>query len=300
MRPDVVIAYCAVPNVLCGLMWRTTGARLCIWNQQDLHVPARFRESTFARSAQLTPLVVALSDAARRFLVERLGVDPRRIRMIHNSAVLPPARESGANWRARLDLASDALVVVMLANLNRHKDHATLLRAWRLVLDRIGGTRETVLLIAGRPAGTEDAAKAVAYDLDLRSSVRFLGDVDDVAGLLQAVDVGVLSSHGEGYGRALQECMVAGLPVAGTDVEGIREAVGGLGARFLAAPGDVEGLADRLLELLRDKALRTRLGEANAVRARFEWSFEHTTAAYSDLVVDALRMRGGLAGDPGR
>jgi glycosyltransferase involved in cell wall biosynthesis len=121
-----------------------------------------------------------------------------------------------------------------------------------------------VLLLAGRSAGTKDAAKAVAYDLDLGSSVRFLEDVVDVSGLLAASDIGVLSSQSESAPNALLESMAAGLPVVGTDVPGIREIVPSGQTGSLVPPRDAEALAAALLELILDPAARDRLGRGNA------------------------------------
>ena len=111
-------------------------------------------------------------------------------------------------------------------------------------------------------------AKALAYDLDLGSSVRFLEDVVDVAGLLGASDIGVLSSGSESAPNALLESMAVGLPVAATDVPGIREIVPAGQDRYLGPPRDHEQLAAVLVELIGDAALRERLGHANQEHIR--------------------------------
>ena len=42
-RPDVLMPYTTRPNVLCGLVWPTTGASICVWNQRDLAPSTKFR-----------------------------------------------------------------------------------------------------------------------------------------------------------------------------------------------------------------------------------------------------------------
>ena len=155
----------------------------------------------------------------------------------------------------------------MLAHLHPGKDHATLLRAWRIVLDECG--REgPVLLLAGRPSGTEAAVKSLAFDLELGRSVRFLDDVEDVDGVLAASDVAVLSSRSESRPHALLESAAAGLPFVATDVPGIREAVGAHQTPYLAPPEDAARLAQVLVELISQPALRTELGRENRRNAR--------------------------------
>jgi len=288
LRPDVLMPYCTRPNVLCGLVWETTGARICIWNQRDLLPSSRFRPSLIARAARRTPLLIANSRAAADHLVRVVGVPSERVRVIHDSVDIEAPQEDRASWRIQLGLSEDVFVTTMLAHLHRHKDHETMLRAWRRVLDGLGAGADAVLLLAGRSAGTEDAAKALAYDLELGRSVRFLGDVGDIGGLLSATDLGVLSSQSESYPNALLECMAAGLPVVGTDIAGIREVVGEHQFRYLASSGDSAGLASAIMSLYADEELRRSLGEENRLRV-LDGQTVPAAQAIADLVVDALR-----------
>jgi len=291
LRPDVLIPRTNLPNVVCGLTWRLTGAKVCVWNQLDVLGTKRFSHRLFRRALRSSPIVVTTAYQVREWLVAQWGVDRDRIHVVRSEVTLAPARESRADWRCRLGVQEDELAACMLGHFHVGKDHTTLLRAWRLVVDRIGTTGGPVLMLAGRPAGTEDAAKALAFDLDLRPYVRFLGDVDDVAGLLGAVDLAVFSSPSEALGRGATEPMSLGLPVVGTDVPGIREAVGEPGRPFLAAPGDAERLADAVLRLAADPELRALVGRRNAELIRGRQSAEQTTDVYVRLLADALSGR---------
>ena len=136
----------------------------------------------------------------------------------------------------------------------------------------------------------QDAAKALAFDLRLDESVRFLGVVDDVPGLVGASDVSVLSSLREGLPRSLLESMGAGVPVAGTDIPGIREAVGAEGLPFLAPLHDVDALADVLLVLARDGDLRARLGASYARRVAQEFTVDRMLTSYRETLVCSSRL----------
>jgi glycosyltransferase involved in cell wall biosynthesis len=262
LRPDVLMPYTTRPNVLCGLVWRFTGASVCVWNQRDLSVSTKFSPEVVERAARRSSLLVANSITGSEFLVSRFGVRPDRVRVVLDTVELPTPVMSRSEWRARRELREDAVVATMLAHFHHGKDHETVLRAWRHVVDRVGDG--AVLLLAGRSAGAKDAAKAVAYDLDLGSSVRFLEDVVDVSGLLAASDIGVLSSQSESAPNALLESMAAGLPVVGTDVPGIREILPSEQTSFLATPRDAAALAAALVQLIDDQDARERLGRRNA------------------------------------
>jgi len=263
MRPDVLLPYTSRPNVLCGLIWRATGASLSVWNQQDVIRATKFGPRLTAFAVRRTPLFVANSEAARDFLVSELSAPAERVHVVLAGGPEPIDLDGLRDtWRVRLGIDHRAPVVSMLAHLHPGKDHATLLRAWRVVLDerRADGP---VLLLAGRPSGTENALKALAFDLEFGRSVRFLGDVEEIEGVLAASDVAVLSSRSESRPHALLESAAAGLPIAGTDVPGIRGTVGAHQAPYLAPPGDADRLAEVLIQLISDPALRAELGAEN-------------------------------------
>ncbi len=119
------------------------------------------------------------------------------------------ARPAGGPFRA-----------LMVATLEPHKDHDTLLRAAVLLQD--GGSPIEIWL-AG--AGSLEAQlKAQAHELGVESTVRFLGARRDVPELLGQCDVFVLSTTPqEGFGVVLFEALAAGLPVIATAVSPVRE-----------------------------------------------------------------------------
>jgi glycosyltransferase involved in cell wall biosynthesis len=270
-RPDILLPYTVIPNVLCGTIWHLTGARICIWNQRDeglLHPPTRIERS----AVRHCPRHIANSDQGARFLIDTMGVPPSSVTVVRNGVEYRAPAHDASAWRARLEIEDGCVVACMVANLTRVKDHQTLLLAWREVAARLRAeNRRGVLLLAGRFDDTHASLVALAKQLEIANSVRFLGTVSDVFGLLDVVDIGVFSSRSEGCPNGVLECMAAGLPVAGTDTQGVREALGPGGAPFLAPVGDSTALADCLLRLARDPALRARCGAENQDRIRSDY-----------------------------
>jgi glycosyltransferase involved in cell wall biosynthesis len=265
-RPEVLLPYTFVPNVICGLVWKWIGARGCVWNQRDEgRMPF---VADWARSAtRRTPMFVSNSEAGARFLHTDLGVDPLRIRLIENGIEQSPAKEDRSAWRARLEIGNESFVACMVANLHDNKDHRTLLKAWKRVVDRFNG-REAVLVLAGRHDGAYESLESLALELKLNGHVRFAGQVLDVPGLLSAADLSVFSSVNEGCPNGVLESMSAGLAVAGTDIDAIRLAVGANGSEFLAPPDDDEALAGAILKLANDSGLRVTIGADNRQRVK--------------------------------
>lgn len=289
-RPDIIMPYTMLPNVVCGLTWRLSGAKVCVWNQRD-EGRDRFQPFIERWAARLTPRFISNSQHGADFLVEAAGVSPERISVIYNGVTLPAPEADRAAWRAGLDVTENCLLACMVANLTRYKDHATLLRAWRQVVDQMQESgQETILLLAGRPDDAADSLKALAYDLELgRHAVRFLGRVDDIAGLLGAVDLAVFSSYLEGVPNGILECMAAGLPVVATDIPGIREALGDQSESCLANPQNAEELACRISDLLSDASLRQKWGTHNKQRIEEQFTPERMAQETDRLLKSLLK-----------
>ncbi len=259
--PDVLLPYTWLPNVFCGFVWKWAGARLCVWNQRDegLFLPQR----TWERWAvQRTPRFISNSHAGARFLIERLKVNASKIHVVQNGIELSTPLLHRDSWRKRLEIDDASFVACMVANLHTNKDHETLLRAWRTVMTKL--ERKAVLVLAGRHDGAYESLVALTRELEIERGVRFAGPVSDVAGLLTAVDIGVFSSRSEGCPNGVLECMAAGLAVAATDIEGVREIVGF--SELLAPMGDADALSNTILKLASDPALCATIGVENRKR----------------------------------
>jgi glycosyltransferase involved in cell wall biosynthesis len=297
-RPDVLMPYCALPNLACGLVWRATGATACVWNQRDegLQMHPRFERL----AARLTTCFIANSAGGARFLQETHRIRPDLIHTIANGVELAaPARDRAA-WRAQLGVSHDQLVACMVANLHRQKDHATAIRAWRLVVDRF---RQSdclpTLLLAGNDVETGDSLRSLVEQLRLGDCVRFLGHVADVPGLLGCCDLSVFSSPREGCPNAVLEAMAASLPVVASDIDGVRIALGSASGSAsgeqLVAAGDHRAMADRILAWAEDSEARQRAGSANRRRILAQFSprqlVERTTDVLSTLLAVGGRRR---------
>lgn len=293
-RPDILLPYTFVPNVVCGLIWKWTGAGACVWNQRDEgRMP--FVAEWAQQAVERTSVFISNSEQGAKFLVDKLNADPSKLRIIANGIELSLPKDDRSAWRARLEIGDDCFVACMVANLHDNKDHRTLLRAWRRVVGELdaklnGG--KAVLVLAGRHDGAYESLFALAQELNLNGHVRFTGQVLDVAGLLRAADLGVFSSVSEGCPNGVLESMAAGLAIAGTDIAEIRSAVGAEGLQFLAPPKDDEALAGAILKLADDPDRRVNIGAANQKRVTDNYAAgrmcEKTVAVLEELLVSYL------------
>ena len=137
-------------------------------------------------------------------------------------------------------------------------------------------------------AGSDDESiRTIHRALDLGDTVRFLGFRDDVVELLRAADLFVISSYLEGLGTSILDAMAAGLPVVGTRVGGIPEAVRDGETGLLVPPRDPAALAEALVRLALDPARRAAMGARGRDEAR-EHSADRTEALTRALYEEVL------------
>jgi glycosyltransferase involved in cell wall biosynthesis len=140
--------------------------------------------------------------------------------------------------REFLGLPQDAWVVGNVGRLHPDKDQATLIRGFAQARPRLPTGSLLVIMGSGR---LEGSLRALATELGVSDSVRFLGQVPNGRRYFKAFDVFVLTSDHEPFGMVLLEAMAAGVPVICSDCGGGREVVEGVGQLFPL--GDVFALA---------------------------------------------------------
>lgn len=279
-HPDAILSFNDFPNKVCGAIWPWAGAKTCIWNQRDegREVTGRLLERQALRRVRV---FAANSSQGAAFLTGQFGIPGSRICIIPNGVQLASPKQTRGKWRSELGLAEQAVVVTMVANLHRYKDHQTLLAAWAQVQEQSAGAVHLVL--AGRPGDTAELLQDLCRRQHLETSVHFIGLTDDVAGLLGASDISVFSSQLEGMPNAVLEGMAAGLPVVATRIAGSEQALG-TDYPLLVPPGDAQALAGALRTLIGDESLRRQLGTRNQARARSEFSVARLGQRYMDLL----------------
>ena len=129
----------------------------------------------------------------------------------------------------------------------------------------------------------EDAVREQVAGLGLESRVRFLGIRADVADILRASDVFVLSSRVEGNPLSVMEAMAAGLPVVSTVVGGVPELVRNGETGLLVPSEDAGALAQAMQALVDDPVRRQAMGAAARQHAVTHFDIRHTVRGYEQL-----------------
>lgn len=265
-RPDIAIAYCERPCVSVGLARSLVHIDSFIWGQRDVRLTAGPIPQI---AIQRATAIVCNAHHEVDFLKNRLNIPKCPIYVVPNGVRLATAQANRSDWRRRLDIHTDTPTGVMVANFRNGKDHSTLLRAWKILLDSPDRSwcHPPTLILAGALQETFDGAKQLANELGILPAVRFPGPVEDIAGLLQASDIGVLATDDEGLPNAILEYMMSGLPVVATDVPGCREPFLHHGGARLVPPRDPQAMGSAIAQLIDHPEVRRSIGTENQERA---------------------------------
>jgi glycosyltransferase involved in cell wall biosynthesis len=221
---------------------------------------------------RFTDLSIAVSQGVKDYLLKECGLDPARVRVVHNGvdiAAIDAARP-GSEVRRVLGLPDEARVLGLVGRLDHWgKGHRELFEAMALLKDR--HPCQALIVGGGR---REDEVGALAASLGLADAVHFLGQRQDVPDLLHAMDIFVLPSYSEGVSLALLEAMAAGLPVIASRVGGLPEVVEDEVTGLLIPPRDAAALARALTRLLGDPAWAKALGDRARRHVRENFSLE--------------------------
>jgi glycosyltransferase involved in cell wall biosynthesis len=214
--------------------------------------------------------VIAVSEAARTFLVRGKGYPARKITVVPNGRDLSVFRSGAARDTARKELGLDRAVplVGVVGRLEEQKGHGYLLEAWPSVVAEFPDAR---LLLVGDGSLRETLA-ARARALGVSDSLIFAGFRSDVPRFLDAMDVVCLPSLYEGMPLTAIEGSAMARPVVATAVDGTPEVVRDGRTGRLVPPADPPALGIALRDLLRDPEGARGLGQAGRdwVLSRFD------------------------------
>lgn len=231
--------------------------------------------------------VTAVTGAIVETLVRDYGIDRSLVRVVPNGADLPEAQAeavTAGRWRAKYLATPLKPLWVVVGRLEEQKGHDVLFEALaRLVRQGMDFT----LVVAGE-GSRRSWLEQQSLSLGLAPRVQFVGQLEDVGGLLAAADGVVLPSRWEGLPLVLLEAMARGRPIVASAVGGMADALEEGVSGSLVPPGDVDALAAAVEQLHKraDHALRMGRVAAQHVRERYTWPavVDEFEAVYDDVL----------------
>jgi len=258
-----------------------------VWPSHYLRLPySRVGHAWQYALARRAEAVIAVSDATKQDVVERLGVPADRVTVVPEAVDSefdpPPADEGRALARARF--AVPDRYVLYVGQFDPRKNVRGLLRAFAAAADRDKQLRLVIVGELGKLAS--HLREALDVERAPRDRVILTGFVDDatLAALYAGAECLLHAALMEGFGLTALESLAAGTPVVGYAGGAVAEVVGDAG--LLVPSGDEDALATALGRFLDDESLRAGLrGRARSRAAAFSWdrAADETLAVYRSV-----------------
>jgi glycosyltransferase involved in cell wall biosynthesis len=247
-----------------------------VWVAHQVKVPVitSFHNSHFEAQTSLTRLpiirqirsvysVISIAYALRNSrlvtgcsqgVINSLDPDGKKLqtrsRVLYYGVNIPDlaTSEECAQLRKEFGWEPDTPIILHVGRLIEQKNHLGLLSVFQQILQQVPTAK---LLLVGKGPLEQMIEKSI-NQRGLSHAVRLLGARDDVPSLMSKCDIFLLPSIHEGLGVVVLEANASGLPVIGSRVTGLTEAVRDGETGILKEVGDIEGMAASAIALIKD------------------------------------------------
>jgi D-inositol-3-phosphate glycosyltransferase len=252
-------------------------AKLVFYQQMQSKIDKRDVLHTWMYSK--LSLWISLTNRMKQDVLEHTRVPEELVTVVplgRDTHIFDPRLYNQRKARRRYNLPLERPIVGVLGRLDPQKGQEEFLRSLPSVLKRVPNA---YYVIAGDETKGEEGHRQhlinLSDELGIADSVRFLPFTEDVPEFMAALDVFVMPSYSETFGLVLIEAMAMEKPVVATSTGGVPEIVKDHQDGLLIPPRDEKAVADAVLLLLQDSALRTSLSK----HARLD-TLEHFEASH--------------------
>lgn len=258
-RPDCLIANFGAVNVMTIAGWLTRAPVRAVWYHTlyeaikiDNKLPAWKRKALALRKRMVYRLAthfVPVTFAAQKDLCSVFGVPAERCSVFYNSLSDPAGPE-----QAQLNSSSENYQIVCVGRFDPVKGQDVLIRA----LPAIKAEFPNLKVNFAGDGAQKESCQQLAQSLGVEDLCVFWGNAShaEVLNLIKASDISVIPSRSDNCPMTLIESLACGKPVIASNVGGIPELIDDGVEGFLAPPDDHEALAEKIMRLLKDSAMK--------------------------------------------
>ena len=233
--------------------------------------------------------LVTVADAMTELMVSARVAPRDKFRKIYSGLdvdLFLRSNETRQEQRRALGFSDEHVVIGKVARLYHLKGHADLIKAAEAVVKQCPSAR---FLFVGDGVLREPLERKIRR-ANLGQYFHFTGLVtpQEIPSFIGAMDVLVHTSLREGLARAIPQAFLAGKPVVSYDIDGAPEVVKSGETGFLLRPGDIDGLASSLHQLVADVELRVRFGAAGRQQCTEKFRHQEMTRQLRDLYQELL------------
>jgi glycosyltransferase involved in cell wall biosynthesis len=291
-RVNIVHTNSMLAHIYGGIAAKIAGIP-CIWHMQDIVNPRMvfgFAERAMNIFGNFLPKrIISVSNAVEKMFK---GKSAQKVRVVYNGTDTKKfsSQIDGSGIRKEFNISNDEFVVGIVGRLVIWKGQREFLKAASVIVRKIPNTK--FLIVGDTTFGSKEYKKELydlACELGIESKVIFSGGRDDIPNIIRAMDVMVHTSiDPEPFGLVIIEGMASGVPVVASNRGGPIEIIEHGKDGFLADPEKTENLATIIMELLKNKYLRKKIGEKARKKVVEQFSVEKFTSEFQKIYCEVM------------
>lgn len=275
---EVVQTFFQDSTVFAGVAAKLAGTPVRIASFRDLGFWSNRKQALLMRATYpLMNAYICNADIVRDHFIQHFGIRADKARILRNGIdvnALPFVEHSGP-----------AKNIGIVGNMTRQVKRTDLfIQAAGLVARQ---HPDIMWHIIG-DGQMRNQLEQLAKNCGVYDQIVFAGRVSNVAGYLERLDIGVISSDSEGLSNALLEYMFKGATAVATAVGGNPELISNGVTGLLVPPNDPEALAKALIHLIEDDTMRHNLAQQARLKAEADYSWEKCLAAHHSYYQELL------------
>jgi glycosyltransferase involved in cell wall biosynthesis len=225
--------------------------------------------------AGLASRIIVISNSVNnRFIYLK---NKEKIRVVYNGVDISdftPDEASGGSIRSEFSIGAEEIIIGTISQFIPMKGLEFFIEAAKFVVEKVNNVK---FLIVGKRVGDdtyERKLKGLVKDLGIENKVIFTGYRNDIKNVIASMDIFVLASIGEGFGRVLIEAMALKKPIVAAKSGGIPEIVSDGETGILVPEKDSLEIASAVIKLIKEKDLGERMGLAGRKRVEEMFTIE--------------------------
>lgn len=275
---DIVHVRSRVPAIPAYIATRMTG-RVFITTAHGY-----YKKHFLSRAMGWGKLVIVPSNIIAKHMADDFGVPNERLRLIPRGVDLSKFKLIDLNTRS-----SNAFTIGMVSRITPLKGHADFIKAISLLYRKIPGMKALIVGSSPKDKYKEDLDLLVRR-LGLGNVVDFTGPCEDIPSMMKRLDCLVSATiTPEAFGRSIIEAQASGVPVVSTRVGGVVDIIEDNITGLFCNALDPRDMADKILKLYQDKALRERLSGEGRKRVEDKFNLELMMTKTIGVYEEALK-----------
>jgi len=278
-KPDLIHSWMYHADLVAGIIGKIASIRHIVWSIRQSNLAREYNKASTLLairacaflSSFIPNAIITNSTVARQSHIGA-GYKADKIRVIPNGFDLDnyaPDKAVRSDFRATLNMDDETHLVGLVARFDPVKNHEGFFAAAQAIHAALPDVR---FVLAGTDITNHNQTLMAMIDkAGLRGQTHLLGTMDDIASIMNGIDVLLSSSHGEAFPNVLGEAMACGTPCVTTDVGDCKTIVDDTGAVIKA--GDMDALAKEAIAILSLSAKKRSILARNA-RIRIETHYE--------------------------